>query len=251
MLKIEHLSKSYGKSKVFAVDDLSIEVNSGEVVGFIGANGAGKSTTIKCITGVLPYSIGQITVCGIDLAKNPVEAKKNIGYVSDNYSVYDKLTGRQYVNFIADVYGVSLEDRIERLANLANRFELTDKLDSVINSYSHGMRQKIAVIGALIHEPKLWILDEPLTGLDPQSAHELKKLMREHCEKGNSVFFSSHVLEIVEKLCDRVVVIKQGKIIASLTMDELHSAEKESSLEEYFLDLVGENSTGQPVTGEQ
>ena len=171
MIKIENLSKKYKNSDRFAIDKLNLEINDGEVFGFIGSNGAGKSTTIKCITGILPFSDGKIEVAGFDLAKNPIEAKRNIGYVSDNHSVYDKLSGREYVNFLANVYGVSKELRDKRLNDLAIRFDLQDKLDKSIKEYSHGMKQKICVIGALIHEPKVWILDEPLTGLDPKSSY--------------------------------------------------------------------------------
>lgn len=238
MLEIRHLSKVYAKSNVKAVDDLSINVNDGEVYGFVGSNGAGKSTTIKCVTGVLSYENGDIIIDGIDLKKNPIEAKKKIGYVADTYAVYDKLTGRQYVNFLADIYGVSIEDRKVIIEDLANRFELVDKLDAVISSYSHGMKQKISIIGALIHSPKVWILDEPLTGLDPKSSHELKKLMREHCEKGNVVFFSSHVLEVVEKLCDKVAIIKKGKLVDVYDMDELKAKRSDVSLEDIFLDIL-------------
>ena len=183
MIKINSLSKMYKNAGRFAVKNLSLIVNDGEVFGFIGANGAGKSTTIKCITGILPYNDGSIEIAGYDMAKDSISAKKNIGYVSDNHSVYDKLTGREYVNFLANIYGVSKQDRDQRLNDLSIRFDLQDKLDSPIKSYSHGMKQKICVIGALIHEPKVWILDEPLTGLDPKSAKELKGLMRENCEK--------------------------------------------------------------------
>ena len=238
MIKINSLSKMYKNADRFAVKNLSLIVNDGEVFGFIGANGAGKSTTIKCITGILPYNDGSIEIAGYDMAKDSISAKKNIGYVSDNHSVYDKLTGREYVNFLANIYGVSKQDRDQRLNDLSIRFDLQDKLDSPIKSYSHGMKQKICVIGALIHEPKVWILDEPLTGLDPKSAKELKGLMREHCEKGNVVFFSSHVLEVVEKLCDRVAIIKNGEIIALFTMAELEEKQQGKSLEDIFLELT-------------
>lgn len=241
MIKINNLSKRYKNSANFAVENLSLTINDGEVFGFIGANGAGKSTTIKCLTGILPYTDGQIEIAGFDLAKDPISAKKNIGYVSDNHSVYDKLSGREYVNFLANVYGVSKEMRDKRLNELAIRFDLQDKLDNSIKSYSHGMKQKICVIGALIHEPKVWILDEPLTGLDPKSAKELKGLMREHCEKGNVVFFSSHVLEVVEKLCDRIAIIKSGKIIATFTMSELEEKQQGKTLEDIFLELTADN----------
>lgn len=238
MIVINNLSKKYKNADNYAVKNLSLTINDGEVFGFIGSNGAGKSTTIKCLTGILPFSEGSIEVAGFDLAKNPIAAKKNIGYVSDNHSVYDKLTGRQYVNFLADVYGVPKEVRDTRLNDLAIRFDLYDKLDNTIKSYSHGMKQKICVIGALIHEPKVWILDEPLTGLDPKSARELKELMREHCDKGNVVFFSSHVLEVVEKLCDRIAIIKNGEIIASFTMAELEEKKAGKTLEDIFLEIT-------------
>ncbi len=238
MITINNLSKKYKNADRYAVNNLSLTVNDGEVFGFIGSNGAGKSTTIKCITGILPFSEGSIEIAGYDLSKDIISAKKNIGYVSDNHSVYDKLTGREYVNFLADIYDVSKELRDTRLNDLAIRFNLQDKLDSPIKSYSHGMKQKICVMGALIHEPKVWILDEPLTGLDPKSAKELKELMREHCEKGNVVFFSSHVLEVVEKLCDRIAIIKNGEIIATFTMAELEEKQKGKSLEDFFLEIT-------------
>ena len=245
MIKINSLSKMYKNADRFAVKNLSLIVNDGEVFGFIGANGAGKSTTIKCITGILPYNDGSIEIAGYDMAKDSISAKKNIGYVSDNHSVYDKLTGREYVNFLANIYGVSKQDRDQRLNDLSIRFDLQDKLDSPIKSYSHGMKQKICVIGALIHEPKVWILDEPLTGLDPKSAKELKGLMREHCEKGNVVFFSSHVLEVVEKLCDRIAIIKDGEIIATFTMEELEQKQQGKSLEDIFLELTDTKYTSE------
>lgn len=238
MISITNLSKKYKNAEEYAVKNLNLTINDGEVFGFIGSNGAGKSTTIKCIIGILPFNEGTIEVAGYDLAKDAILAKKNIGYVSDNHSVYDKLSGREYVNFLANVYGVSKEVRDSRLNDLALRFDLLDKLDSPIKSYSHGMKQKICVIGALIHEPKVWVLDEPLTGLDPKSAKELKELMREHCEKGNVVFFSSHVLEVVEKLCDRVAIIKNGEIIALFTMAELEEKQQGKSLEDIFLELT-------------
>ena len=242
MITIKNLSKKYKNADSYAVKNLSLTINDGEVFGFIGSNGAGKSTTIKCITGILPYNDGSIEVAGFDMAKDCISAKRNIGYVSDNHSVYDKLTGREYVNFLANIYGVSKQDRDQRLNDLAIRFDLQDKLDSPIKSYSHGMKQKICVIGALIHEPKVWILDEPLTGLDPKSAKELKGLMREHCDKGNVVFFSSHVLEVVEKLCDRIAIIKNGEIIATFTMEELEEKQQGKTLEDIFLELTETNS---------
>ncbi len=242
MFEIRGLTKQYRGSTVCAVDNLNLILNAGEVVGFLGANGAGKTTAIKCATGVLPFAEGDIIIDGISIVKDPVEAKKRIGYVADNYAVYDKLTGRQYINFLSDVYDVGLDDRTARLDNFAKRFDLTDKLDNPIKSYSHGMKQKISIIGALIHNPKVWILDEPLTGLDPQSAHELKMLMREHCEKGNVVFFSSHILEVVEKLCDRVAIVKGGKLVAVFDIDEMKERKNDISLEDFFLEIVGKDS---------
>lgn len=240
MITITNLSKKYKNSDRYAVKNLSLKINDGEVVGFIGANGAGKSTTIKCITGILPFEEGEIIVEGFDIKKDPINAKKNIGYVSDNHSVYEKLTGREYVDFLANIYNVPKELREARLNELATKFDLTAHLDKQIKSYSHGMKQKICVIGALIHEPKLWVLDEPLTGLDPKSAKELKELMKEHCAKGNSVFFSSHVLEVVEKLCDRIAIIKNGKIIQTFTMQELEEKQQGTSLEDFFLEITAD-----------
>lgn len=240
MIKINNLTKRYNKSDKIAVDNVSFEVKQGEIFGFLGPNGAGKSTTIKCITGILPYEEGSIEICGHNLKDDSIEAKKNIGFVPDNHVVYDKLTGAEYVNFMADIYGVSEEDRKERLTRLGQLFELTDAINNPIKSYSHGMKQKISVIGALIHNPKVWILDEPLTGLDPKSAYELKELMRKHCDEGNTVFFSSHVLEVVEKVCDRIGIIDNGKLITVCTMEELKQKREDMSLEDFFLTITGD-----------
>lgn len=239
MLKINHLSKTYNKGGVKAVDDLSLELRPGEIFGFLGPNGAGKTTTIKAITGVLNYEQGSIEVCGIDMSKNAVEAKRNIGYVTDNEIIYDKLTGKEYIDFLADVYGVELKTRRERTERLLKIFKLTDAFTSPMKSYSHGMKQKISIIGALIHDPKLWILDEPMTGLDPQSAYELKELMREHCDAGNTVFFSTHVLEVAERLCDRVGIISGGRLVLCGSLDELREKARDESLEEIFLSVTG------------
>lgn len=239
MLKIEGLVKTYSKSNVRAVDGLTLELKEGEIFGFLGPNGAGKSTTIKCLTGILPFEEGKIEISGHDLKKDTINAKRSIGYVSDQHVVYSKLTGAEYVNFMADMYGVSTSERIERSNRLFELFHLTDAKNSPISSYSHGMAQKISVIGALVHDPDLWVLDEPLTGLDPQAAFELKELMREHCKKGKTVFFSSHVLDVVEKLCDRVGIIDNGKLIAVGSIEELKSRE-DSSLEEFFLSVTGD-----------
>lgn len=240
MLKINNLTKTYNKSAKIAVDDISFEVKDGEIFGFIGPNGAGKSTTIKCMVGILPFNNGNIEVAGYDIKDNPIEAKQAIGFVPDNHMVYDRLTGTEYINFMADIYGVGLEERKARCADLADRFDLTEAINNPIKSYSHGMKQKISVMGALIHDPKLWVLDEPLTGLDPKSAYELKELMREHCAKGNSVFFSSHVLDVVEKLCDRIGIINDGKIITVCTMEELKQKREDMSLETFFLSMTGD-----------
>lgn len=238
MLKINGLTKIYGRSDVKAVDDLSLEVESGEIFGFIGPNGAGKSTTIKCVTGITGFNAGTIEVNGFDVRKNPIEAKRSIGYVSDSHVVYDKLTGAEYVDFMASIYGVADKESYKsRLENYIDVFGLKDAFNEPIKSYSHGMQQKINVIGAIIHNPPLLILDEPLTGLDPQSAHELKEMMKEHCKNGGTVFFSSHVLDVVEKICDRVGIISEGKLIAVGTVDELRE-NGDASLESYFLSVT-------------
>jgi len=238
MLKITNVSKTYSKGSVKAVDNLNLEVKCGEIFGFIGPNGAGKSTTIKMITGVLPFESGTITVCGIDIKKHPLEAKSCIGYVPDTHSVYEKLTGKEYLNFMADMYNVSLSDRKSRGDEYLKLFNLTDAVNNQIRTYSHGMKQKIIVIGALLHNPKLWILDEPLTGLDPQSSFELKKLMQLHIKNGNTVFFSSHVLEVVEKLVDSVGIINKGKLIFEGDLEKLKQLDKNQSLEEVFLNIT-------------
>lgn len=213
-----------------------MEVKPGEIFGFLGPNGAGKSTTIKMISGILTPNRGTITVCGVDMVRDPVEAKRNIGYVSDNHSVYERLTGLEYLNFVSDIYGISAEERKRRIERYLTVFELTDAARRQIKSYSHGMKQKICIAGALVHSPKLWILDEPMTGLDPQSAFHLKTMMREHCEQGNTVFFSSHVLDVVERVCDRIGIIDKGRLVAVGTVDELRA--RGSTLEQFFLNLT-------------
>ncbi len=239
MLTIRNLTKTYAKSNKKAVDNLSLELHPGEIFGFVGPNGAGKTTTIKALTGILRFEEGQIEIAGNDIQKAPLAAKREIGFVPDNHTAYDKLTGMEYLNFMADLYGVSLEARKERADRFLKAFNLEDAVNRQIKSYSHGMKQKIVVIGALIHEPKLWVLDEPMTGLDPQSAFELKEAMKEHAAKGNTVFFSSHVLEVVEKLCDRVGIIKDGRIIEVGTVEELREKGGEN-LEEYFLQVTAD-----------
>ena len=239
MLTITNLTKSYANSEVKAVDNISLELKKGEIFGFLGPNGAGKSTTIKCIVGILNMTEGDVSVCGESMRKSPLKAKKHIGYVPDQHTIYDKLTGMEYVNFMADMYDVSIAERETRVPYLAEKFNMTEALSRPIKSYSHGMKQKISVICALIHDPDLWILDEPLTGLDPQASFELKSMMREHADKGKTVFFSSHVLEVVEKVCDRVAIINHGKIIAVVDVKQLSDEGK--TLEGYFLSITGEN----------
>jgi ABC-2 type transport system ATP-binding protein len=238
MLNIKDVSKSYNKGNVKAVDSLNLHVRNGEIFGFLGPNGAGKTTTIKLIVGLLNQDSGSITIRGFDNQKQSLMAKKRIGYVPDNPDIYDKLTGLEYLNFMADVYEVPLSERKDRIAYFLDTFDLKEAAKDIIKSYSHGMKQKIVLTGALIHDPEIWILDEPLVGLDPKSAHILKKLMREHCDKGNSVFFSTHVLEVAERLCDRIGIINRGKLIAIGTVDELKKGENADNLENIFLELT-------------
>lgn len=238
MLKIEHLTKTYDNSKK-AVDDLSLHIAPGEIYGFIGHNGAGKTTTIKCVTGLLPFDEGTITVGGVNVKDDPIGCKKQMAYIPDNPDLYAFMTGVKYLNFVADIYGVPEKDRKERIQRYAELFELTGALGQTISAYSHGMKQKLAVISALIHEPKLIIMDEPFVGLDPKATHLLKELMHEKCKEGCSFFFSTHVLEVAEKLCDKVAIIKEGKLIRSGTMEEVKGDE---SLENVFLELSEEGA---------
>jgi ABC-2 type transport system ATP-binding protein len=239
MLKIQNLTKAYGKNTVKAVDNLSLELRSGEIFGFLGPNGAGKTTTIKLLTGILGYQEGSISIAGYDLKTNPIEAKRSIGFCSDSDVTFEKLTGREYINFLGDIYGVSLVERKARSEEMLKLFALEKAFDSPINSYSHGMKQKIKLIGAILHQPRLWVLDEPMVGLDPQAAFALKQLMKRHCEQGNTVFFSTHVLEVAEKLCDRVGIIVKGKLQLVGSMEQIKSAQKDSSLEEIFMAIAG------------
>ena len=235
MLKIEHLTKTYGDKK--AVDDLSLHICPGEIYGFIGHNGAGKTTTLKACCGILQYDGGEITVDGVSMKQNPLDCKEQIAYIPDNPDLYEFMTGIQYLNFIADVFGVNEADRKERIHKYADAFELTADLAKPISSYSHGMKQKLAIISALIHEPKLIIMDEPFVGLDPKATHLLKEIMRDMCERGSAIFFSTHVLEVAERLCDKVAIIKGGKLIRSGTMEQVKG---DTSLENVFLELEGE-----------
>lgn len=241
MLQISHVSKSYQQGAVKAVHDLSLDVRPGEIFGFLGPNGAGKTTTIKMIVGLLKQDSGQIRVNGIDIAREPLRAKAAIGFVPDNPDLYDRLSGLEYLNFIADVYRVPAAVRRQRIGRLLEMFELADAVGDLIQGFSHGMKQKLALTGAFVHDPALLILDEPMVGLDPRSAHLVKELMREHCDQGKTVFFSTHVLEVAEKLCDRIGIINKGKLIACGTMDELQSlARSHESLENIFLGLTEE-----------
>ena len=235
MLKIEHLTKTYGEKK--AVDDLSLHIAPGEIYGFIGHNGAGKTTTLKSVVGILQFDAGEITIGGVSLRRDPLACKKMLAYIPDNPDLYDYMTGIKYLNFIADIFGVSAETRQERIRKYADLFELTDDLAQPVAAYSHGMKQKLAIIAAWIHDPKLIIMDEPFVGLDPKASHLLKGMMREICDQGGAIFFSTHVLEVAEKLCDKVAIIKNGKLIRSGTMEEVKG---DVSLEEVFLELEDE-----------
>ena len=238
MLEILNLSKSYAKGTVRAVDNLSVSVKNGEIFGFIGPNGAGKTTTIKSIAGILPIESGQIVINGADVSASPIRAKSDLGYVPDNHEVYDRLTGTEYLNFIGDVYGVPSDVRAERMSRYLEMFEIDKAAGEQIRSFSHGMKQKLVITGALLHNPPLWLLDEPMVGLDPRSSMLLKQEMRAHCAQGNTVFFSTHVLEVAEKLCDRIGIIMKGKLIAVGTLDELRSGESGESLEQIFFELT-------------
>ncbi len=235
MLRIEHLTKTFGEKK--AVDDLSLHIAPGEIYGFIGHNGAGKTTTLKAVAGILRFDSGEIRIDGCSVAEQPLECKRRLAYIPDNPDLYDYMTGIQYLNFIADIFGVSAADRQARIRDLAQRFELTADLTQPIAAYSHGMKQKLAIISAWLHQPKLIIMDEPFVGLDPKAAHLLKGMMREHCDAGGAIFFSTHVLEVAEKLCDKVAIIKAGALIRSGTMEEVKG---DDSLEEVFLELEEE-----------
>ncbi len=247
MLNLEHLSKTYAKGGVKAVDDLSLAVRRGEIFGFIGPNGAGKTTTIKMICGITNPDGGSITIDGHSLAEDPIAAKRAMGYVPDAASVYERLTGLEYLNFLADVYGVDETLRRERAQKYLKMFEIDHAAASPIKSYSRGMRQKLTLTGALLHNPPLWILDEPMSGLDPKAAHELKQEMRAHTDAGNTVFFSTHVLEVAEKLCDRIGIINKGRLIAVGTMEELRAGDAGESLETLFLELTDDEESGEAL----
>lgn len=241
MLSIQNVSKSYQKGEIKAVDDLSIEVPAGEIHGFLGPNGAGKTTTLKMVVGLLRPDKGTITVDGVDVRKFPVEAKRRLGYVPDYPELYEKLTGVEYLNFIGDVFGVPTDVRRRRLGELLEMFELRDAVRDLVQTFSHGMKQKLAVTAAVLPDPRLLILDEPMTGLDPKSAALFKELMRQRCDQGKAVFFSTHILDVAERVCDRIAIINHGRLIAQGTLDELRKmATGETTLEEIFLDLTEE-----------
>ncbi len=235
MLNIQHLTKTYGDKK--AVDDLSLHIAPGEIYGFIGHNGAGKTTTLKASVGILRFDSGEISVGGISIKDNPVACKKQMAYIPDNPDIYEYMSGIKYLNFIADIFEVGSDLRQERIRKYADMFEITSDLAQPVSAYSHGMKQKLTIISAWIHDPKLIIMDEPFVGLDPKAAHLLKGMMREKCEEGGAIFFSTHVLEVAEKLCDKVAIIKNGVLIRSGTMDEVKG---DTSLENVFLELEGE-----------
>ena len=235
MLKIEHLTKIYDGYK--AVDDLSLRIAPGEIYGFIGHNGAGKTTTLKSVVGILQFDEGEIFIDGTSVTADPLKCKKEIAYIPDNPDIYEFMTGIKYLNFVADIFGVSSSDRQEKIRKYGDLFELTADLAQPISTYSHGMKQKLAIISAWLHDPKLIVMDEPFVGLDPKAAHLLKGMMREVCDGGSAIFFSTHVLEVAEKLCDKIAIIKEGKLIRSGTMDEVKG---DDSLEEVFLELEEE-----------
>lgn len=237
MLKIENLTKRYGEK--IAVNNLSLHIAPGEIYGFIGHNGAGKTSTLKCIVGIQDFDEGEIYINSKSIKKQPIECKRLFAYIPDNPDIYDFMTGIQYLNFVADIFEVSQQERSELIKKYADMFEISGSLNDAINSYSHGMKQKLVIISALIHSPKLIIMDEPFVGLDPKASHILKGIMRQICDDGGAIFFSTHVLEVAEKLCDRVAIIKNGNLVVSGTIDEVKG---DSSLEEVFLELEGENA---------
>ena len=234
MLKINHFTKTYGEKK--AVDDLSLHIQAGEIYGFIGHNGAGKTTTLKSVAGIMQFDSGEILVDGVSMKADPIACKKKIAYIPDNPDLYDFMTGIQYLNFVGNVFGVPAQERSRRIQELGEAFELTADLPQSIGSYSHGMKQKLAIISAWLHQPELILMDEPFVGLDPKAAHILKEMMRQVCDRGGAIFFSTHVLEVAEKLCDKVAIIKGGRLIRSGTMEDVRG---DTSLESVFLELEG------------
>lgn len=234
MLKIDHFTKTYGEKK--AVDDLTLHIRQGEIYGFIGHNGAGKTTTLKSVAGIMQFDSGEILIDGTSIQRDPIGCKKKMAYIPDNPDLYEFMTGMQYLNFVGDIFAIPAAQRKQRIQELADTFELTGDLNQPISAYSHGMKQKLAIISAWIHEPKLILMDEPFVGLDPKASHILKGMMREVCNQGGAIFFSTHVLEVAEKLCDKVAIIKGGKLVRSGTMEEVKG---DTSLESVFLELEG------------
>ena len=237
MIEIKKVTKTYN-NKIKAIRDLSLDIPDGKIIGFIGLNGAGKTTLIKMMTGILKPDKGSIIINGLDIAENPIEVKQDIGYITDNPDMFLRLTGIEFINFISDIYNIDEKTRKERISYLTKEFELTDNLDKPMQGYSHGMKQKMMVVAALVHSPKVWILDEPMVGLDPKSALVLKKMMKEHAKNGNTVFFSTHVLEVAEKLCDEIAIIDEGKIIYYGTLDDLSKKYNKKNFEELFLEVL-------------
>lgn len=236
LLKVENLSKRYSQKANYSIEKISLYGNEGEIIGLLGHNGAGKSTTIKSITGIHPYDEGTINLCGYDMKTDPINVKKNFGYVSDEFTLFEKMTGMEFIDFMADIYKVTKEERQVRIEKFQELFQLGDSIYNPISSYSHGMKQKISIMGALIHNPKLFILDEPMVGLDPYTSNQVKQYFREHSKNGNLVLFSSHNLDVVEKLCDRAYIIDQGKILEEINIHEFKKTGKD--LEEYFLSIT-------------
>jgi ABC-2 type transport system ATP-binding protein len=238
MLELANVSKTYGNNKTKAVDNIHLAVKSKQILGFIGPNGAGKTTTMKMVTGVLAPDEGRITINGYDITENPIQAKQSFGYVPDSPDMFLRLRGMEYLNFMGDMYSVSAEQRREKIASMGETFEMTSALNGRIQSYSHGMRQKIIIMGALLHNPAVWILDEPLTGLDPRSSFQLKEMMRKHADAGNCVLFSTHMLEVAEKLCDKIALINKGRIVFSGELEQLKLQYNQLSLEDIFMEVT-------------
>ena len=236
LIEVKNLYKKYNPKADYTIENINLYGEAGEIVGILGHNGAGKSTTIKCMTGIHPYEQGTIEICGFDLAKNPIEAKQNFGYVTDEFTLFEKMTGYEFINFMADVYKVSQEERVARVGEFQRLFALGDSIYHMISSYSHGMKQKISIMGALIHNPKVFILDEPMVGLDPYTANQVKLYFKQHSANGNLVLFSSHNLDTVEKLCNRVYIIDQGNILEEIDMQKFRESGRD--LEEYFLSIT-------------
>ncbi len=236
IVEIKGLSKRYGKKTTLAIEGINVECYEGEIVGLLGKNGAGKSTTIKCLTGFFPFEEGNVRICDYDIKTNPIEAKKHLGYVPDNRAMFEKMTGIEYINFIADLHQTPLEERIDRVEEMQKIFKLGDKINDAISSYSHGMKQKICLMSSLIHNPKLWLLDEPLTGLDPQTSKALHKYMNKYKQEGNAVLYSSHNLHAIEKTCDRAYIINNGKIVANIDIAEFIKNNPGKSLESVFIE---------------